>query len=219
MLTGLWPSPVGGEELLLSFDEGRQRRLVVIPALFDEGNKLRHFTVEVMRRLHTTGIDSFLPDLPGTNESLAPLVEQTVTGWRQYLSAAVDHSRATHMLAIRAGAVIDPGHLPSVHYAAASGASQLRTLARAQAIAEKEAGAPVSREDLLVQAEAQGATLAGHDLGAQMVRELLEAEAPIPTSSVAQGDLGSGGLWLRAEPAHDPGQADRLAAMVLERLA
>jgi len=219
MLTGLWPSPVGGEELVLSFDEGRQRRLLVIPALFDEGNKLRHFTVEVMRRLHTTGIDIFLPDLPGTNESLAPLGEQTLAGWRDYLQAAADHLQATHVLAIRAGAVLDPGQLPSVHYAAAKAASQLRTLARAQAMAEKEAGNPISREDLLAQAQAEGATLAGYSLGAAMVRELLEAEAPAPAASIGQGEIGASGLWLRAEPAHDPQQADRLAELVLEHLA
>lgn len=219
MLTGLWPSPTGGEEFVLSFDEGRQCRVLVIPALFDEGNKLRHFTVDVMRRLDAAGIDSFLPDLPGTNESLAPLGEQALAGWREYLHAAAGHLQATHVLAIRAGAVLDPAHLPSVHYAATKAASQLRTMARAQAMAEKEAGHPVSREELLASGQAQGVTLAGYNLGATMVRQLLKAEAHTPTASVAQGDLGGSGLWLRAEPAHDPGQADRLAELVLESLA
>lgn len=219
MLTGLWPSPTGIEECMLSFDEGRQRRVLVIPALFDEGNKLRHFTVEVMRRLAAGGVDCFLPDLPGTNESLAPLGEQTLAGWRDYLQAAADHLQATHVLPIRAGAVLDPGQFPSVHYAAAKAASQVRTLARAQAMAEKEAGHPVSREGLLASGQAQGVTLAGYNLGATMVRELLEAEAPTASASVAQGDLGGSGLWLRAEPAHDPQQADRLAALVMEHLA
>ena len=54
----------------------------MLPAWFDEGNKLRHFTVEVMRRLDGAGIDSFLPDLPGCNESLAPLEQQTLESWR-----------------------------------------------------------------------------------------------------------------------------------------
>ena len=34
---------------------------------------MRRLTVEVMRRLDAAGIDCFLPDLPGCNESLQPL--------------------------------------------------------------------------------------------------------------------------------------------------
>ena len=52
--------------------------------MFDEANKLRHFTIELMRRLDTAGIDTFLPDLPGCNESLAPLEAQT--GWQRSVS-------------------------------------------------------------------------------------------------------------------------------------
>ena len=62
--------------------------MLILPALFDEANKLRHFTVEVMRRLDAAGIDSFLPDLPGCNESRAPLETQTLTGWREAAEAA-----------------------------------------------------------------------------------------------------------------------------------
>jgi hypothetical protein len=219
MLTGLWPSPSGCEEFVLSFDQARARRLLVIPALFDEGNKLRHFTVELMRRLDEGGVDCFLPDLPGTNESPAPLAEQTLSLWRDHVAAAARHFRTTHLLAIRGGAVLDPRILPSMHYASARPASQLLTLARAQALAAREAGNPVTREDLLAEGQAKGVALAGHAMGAQMVRELLAAQAPTAAARVAQGELGGGGLWLRAEPAHDPQQADRLAELVLERLA
>ena len=72
-----WPTPAG-EEYAAAFDKGRAHRLLVLPAWFDEGNKLRHFTVETMRRLDGAGIDSFLPDLPGCNESLAPLETQAL---------------------------------------------------------------------------------------------------------------------------------------------
>ena len=50
-----WTAPDGGEEYAVAFDRGRARRVLVLPALFDEANKLRHFTVEVMRRLVPTG--------------------------------------------------------------------------------------------------------------------------------------------------------------------
>jgi hypothetical protein len=76
------PEGTTTEELLVAFDRGRTRRLLVCPAWFDEANKLRRFTVEVMRRLDNAGIDSFLPDLPGCNDSLAPAALQTLPGWR-----------------------------------------------------------------------------------------------------------------------------------------
>jgi hypothetical protein len=44
-------------------------RLLIVPALFDEGNRMRRLTVEVMRRLAASGIASVLPDLPGLQES------------------------------------------------------------------------------------------------------------------------------------------------------
>jgi hypothetical protein len=53
-----------------------------------------------------------------------------------------------------------------------------------------------------------------------MVEELETAElSPSERQrDVVQGDLGGGGLWLRAEPDHDPGQADALAAIIAVEL-
>ncbi|MFM7377201.1 MAG: hypothetical protein ACKO1O_03580, partial [Erythrobacter sp.] len=92
-----------GPELLVAFDRGRDLRLLVCPAWFDEANKLRRFTIEVMRRLDRAGVDCLLPDLQGCNESLAPLRDQTLEGWRSAMSAAAETLRTTHVLAIRAG--------------------------------------------------------------------------------------------------------------------
>ena len=49
-------------------------------------------------------------------------------------------------------------------------------------------------------------------------------EAPPPPAAtrqrdIAQGDIGSAGLWLRAEPDYDPKQADALAAILAMELA
>src|SRR5690606_7125640 len=98
----------GGEGYALAFDHGRSARLLVLPALFDEANKLRHFTVEVMRRLDRAGIDCFLPDLPGCNESLAPLEAQTLTGWREAAGKAANRFAATHALTVRGSALCAP---------------------------------------------------------------------------------------------------------------
>ncbi|WP_120078707.1 hypothetical protein [Aurantiacibacter odishensis] len=219
MLTGLWPSPSGNDEYVLGFDADRARRVLLLRGLFDEGNKLRHFTVELMRRLDVAGIDSFLPDLPGTNESLAPLERQTLAGWREAMRHAANHFRATHVLAIRGGALVAPATLPNVHYAPASGPSLLRAMLRAQVMVAREAGRADTREELLRRGRTEGLQLAGYRIGPEMIAELEQAQ-PEDTVAVeiAQGDVGGGGLWLRVEPGHDPAQADRLAALVAERL-
>jgi hypothetical protein len=214
-----WPGPVG-EECAVAFDEGRKHRLLVLPAWFDEGNKLRHFTVETMRRLHGSSVDSFLPDLPGCNESLAPLDAQTVASWRAAAAGAAIHFSATHVLAIRAAAALAPGDLPGWRYAPLAGSSQLRSLLRARALSAREAGREEDREALLAEGRKRGLDLAGYRLGAAMIADLAEAELPASARQrdIAQGDLGGPGLWLRAEPDHDPKQADALAAIVAMEL-
>ena len=61
-----WPG-AAGEELAIAFDKGRSRRVLVLPAWFDEGNKLRHFTVEVMRRLDGSYVLEPAPGGRGTH--------------------------------------------------------------------------------------------------------------------------------------------------------
>jgi hypothetical protein len=215
-----WPSPAG-EEYALTFDEGRAHRVLVLPAWFDESNKLRHFTVEVMRRLDGAGVDTFLPDLPGCNESAAPLEEQTLESWRGEAAEAAWHFSATHVLAIRAGAMIAPDSLPGWRYAPVAGSSQLRALLRARVLASREAGRDEDRDRLLEVGRKGGLELAGYRLGAAMIEGLADAELPAAARQrdIAQGDIGGAGLWLRAEPDYDPKQADALAAVLAMELA
>jgi hypothetical protein len=215
-----WPCPGSGEEYALAFDKGRANRVLVLPAWFDESNKLRHFTVEVMRRLDGSGIDSVLPDLPGCNESLAPLTEQTLDSWIAAASDAAWHFSVTHVLALRAGALLVPDALPGWRYAPVAGSAQLRAMLRARILAAREAGREESRDALLAEGRQDGLELAGDRLGAGMVSGLADAELPAPGKQrdIAQGDVGGPGLWLRAEPDHDPKQADALAAIVAMEL-
>jgi hypothetical protein len=211
-----WSAPNGGEEYAVAFDRGRARRVLVLPALFDEANKLRRLTVETMRRLDAAGIDAFLPDLPGCNESLAALEAQTLQGWREAAEAAAGTFGATHVLTIRGGALCAPPELPAWRYAPATGASILRAMLRARVIADKEAGIAATREGLLEQSRENGLELAGYRLGAEMIHQLETAEPSggAALANIAQTDLGGAGLWLRAEPDHDPAQAEALAAIV-----
>lgn len=213
-----WPCPVldGGtrDEMALAFDHKRPARLLVLPAWFDEANKLRRQTVEVMRRLHLSGIDSVLPDLPGCNESTARLPARTLPEWRTAAAAAASHFNATHVLTIRAGAMLAPEGLPGWRYAPIGGRQTLRALLRARTIAAREAGASERTEDLQEAARREGIELAGWSLGAEMFRDLETAEPDTVLVEIEQSVLGGAGLWLRAEPDDDPQQADALAALL-----
>lgn len=212
------PLPQGGtaEELLVSFDRARARRVLILPPWLDEANKLRRFTHQVMRRLDSAGIDSFLPDLPGCNESLVPLESQTLEGWRAGVAAAAGAVGATDVLAIRAGALLVPQGLAGWRYAPLTGPRLLRGLLRARSIAAREAGIAATPEGLMAQGRAQGLVLGGWMLGPAMLRALESAEAVADPGlkDISADDLGGAGLWLRAEPDEDTAQAERLAAII-----
>ncbi|MEE4451101.1 hypothetical protein [Novosphingobium resinovorum] len=213
-----WPCPLadGGtsSEFALACDRGRARRLLVVPALFDEGNKLRRFTVEVMRRLDAAGIDSLLPDLPGCNESLLPLENRHPGEWREAMAAAARHFGAAATLALRGGCLFTPAALPAFHYAPVKAAAILRQMLRARILSSREAGIDETREALAAQALAGGLTLAGYPLGADFYRGFEAMEPGAAATVIAQNQIGGSGLWLRAEPDENPAQADALAALV-----
>jgi hypothetical protein len=213
-----WPleDSRSGGEFALAFDQGRPYRLLIIPALFDEANRLRRLSVEVMRRLDAAGIDAFLIDLPGCNESLAPLEKQTVEGWREAVGSAAAHFGPTHLLSLRGGALLLPATLPGWRYAPVNGANLLRQMLRARIVASREAGFSETQEALLETGLVQGLNLAGHRLGPEMVRQLQSAKPPLATqqADIGQDMVGGGGLWLRAEPSEDRAQADALAAIL-----
>lgn len=218
-----WPCPLpdGGtsQEYALAFDRQRRQRLLILPALFDEGNRLRRFTVDVMRRLDAAGIDSFLPDPPGCNESLQPLQAQTIPGWLAATIAASRHFGATHVLGVRGGCLFTPAELPAWHYAPVKAASILRQMLRARVLSSREAGREETRETLAEQARTSGINLAGYELGPDFYSHF---EPLVPDSGAAlieQGKVGGSGLWLRAEPDEDAAQADTLAAILVEGIA
>ena len=219
-MIGTWTAPLEGgetaEELLVSFDRTRMARVLVLPAWVEEANKLRRFTVEVMRRLDESGIDSFLPDLPGSNESLAPLEQQTLAGWRAAARVAAEMFGATHVLAIRAGALIVPQALQGWRYAPLGGPKQLRSMIRARTIAAREEGRDEGSEALMARGRSEGLVLAGWPLGPRLFAELAETEVePSPIQQdIAQSEAGGPALWLRAEPDHEPAQAAALARIV-----
>ena len=211
------PQPAGGTrgEWALAVDRGRARRLLIVPALFDEANRMRRLCVEVMRRLDGAGIDSLLPDLPGWGDSLADPAAQTIADWRRAMADLATDFGASAVLSIRGGALIAPPALPGWRLSPATGARLLRQLLRAEVVAAREAGRNESVDALLARGKDQGIAIGGHGFSADMVAELLAAvPEPGPQAEIAQDMLGGGPLWLRAEPGFDGGQADALAAIV-----
>ena len=219
-----WPCPLpngrSGNESALRFDAGGAARVLILPALFDEANKMRHTIVEVMRKLDAAKIGSVLPDLPGCNESAVPLEQQSLTSWRTATQAAAEHFETTHVLAIRGGALIAPVGRPGWTYAPVKAPSILRALIRARVVAAREAGRNETSDALMDQARELGIELAGWQLGASLIQELEADNSPGSSSldPITAEMVGGSPLWLRAEPGFDEGQAEALAAHVIAHI-
>ncbi len=200
--------------------EADEPTLLILPALFDEANKLRRYTIEVMRRLSEAGIGSVLPDFPGMNESMAPLSEQGLTQWREDAEQAAQQFGASHVLTIRGSALFAPQTLPAWHYAPAMGPRILRNMLRAQVLALRETGQQLSIDELGERGAAQGIELAGWQFGPQLFSQLQEAE-PLANPAhaiIEQSEVGGAGLWLRAEPDDNADQVAALADIIAAKI-
>lgn len=215
-----WPCPQAsgeqGREMVLGFDQNRRLRLLIVAPLFDEANKFRHQLAETMRRFDARGIDCFLPDLPGCNESIAPFVDQSLAHWRAATQAAADQFKATHVLGVRSGCWLVPKALPGWLYAPAKPPQVLRGMLRARVLSAREAGRAETVESLVEVGRRDGITLAGWQLSAKLVHEL-ETPAPEPDPNhqlIEQSAMGGTPLWLRAENDYDPAQAEALVDLI-----
>lgn len=218
MIIAHWPC-AGGQELSLSFDQTRAVRLLILPALFEEANKLRHFTLAVMGGLDRAGVDSFLPDFPGWNESLAPLADPSIPAWRECAKAAANHFSASHVLTIRASASLAPPNLPGWHYAPHPLPAALKQMLRARVLASRELGSSETGADLLSNGREHGLTLSGYPLSAAMVRDMADATISpnFSQSAISHSEVGGPALWLSAEPQDGLAQADALVRCITER--
>ena len=220
LIPGSWqPSGQADPEYSLSTEEESHWRVLILPALFDEANKLRQFAADTMRRMARDGIASLLPDLPGTNESQALLNAQSLGNWRMQVAELVANYRPHAVLAFRGGALLAPAATPCWVLGPVSGATILRGLLRARVVADRELGQHSDRDALLEAGREEGLEFAGYAISAMMVRELEAAEVPDHAQPIAQADLGGPGLWLRAEPDHDATQSQRLAQFIRDRLS
>ena len=207
----------GHDEFCLSFGGDSARRILIIPPLFDEMNRMRRVLVSAMRDLAGRGVGCVLIDLPGCNESLTKLEDQSLDSWRDAVRARASQLAVTHIASIRGGALIDDGHsdLPPWRLAPVKGSSLLKTMIRTRIAGEKEAGNSISEAHLMAQAEIGPIELAGNMLGPDMVAQLAIAD-PVALANLAERKLGENivgsPLWLRAEPQDDAAFAAHIAA-------
>ncbi len=209
-----WPCP-GGDEFAVVIDRGRRFRLLIVAPLFAEMNRTRRWLNSTMRALDIHGIDSVLPDLPGTNESLQAFAAQSLHAWRMAMARAARHFEVTHVLALRGGALVFPNALPGWVIDPVAGSTLLRQLLRARLIAAREAGRHEDSANLLELARTDGIDLAGYDCGPALIAGL-DSARPLDEGQreIHLGELGGAPQWLRAEPGDDPAQAERLAVLI-----
>jgi hypothetical protein len=206
----------GHDEFCLCFGTGNARQILIVPPLFDEMNRVRRMLVQAMRDLDTRGVGSMLIDLPGCNESLAKLEEQSLDGWRAAVAACADQLGATHMASLRGGSLIDDGiGLPHWRLAPVKGSSLLKTMIRTRIAGEKEAGRATSEAELMAATKTAPLELGGNLLGSDMIAQLAIAE-PVAVTNLTERKLGEdiagSPLWLRAEPQDDAAMSASIAA-------
>lgn len=207
----------GFNEAVLSFGDANANRIIlIVPSLFDEMNRVRAMLVGAMRELAGLGVMTMLPDVPGCNESLAPISTQNISSWRGAMVTAARSLGATHVASIRGGALIDTDiPLPHWRLASVKGGSLLKTMLRTRIASDKEAGQSSSIESLMSEVQSAPIDLSGYLLGANMLTEL-EGAVPDLSGHAHEAVLGEGivgkPLWLRAEPTEDADMSLALAA-------
>lgn len=202
---------------------GAPRATVLFAApLFDEANRLRRTLALAMRALAAGGFAAVLPDLPGQNESLVALEAVDLERWQDAFAAVAAGIEGPVIVAsVRGGALIDHCAEAAAWWrlAPVSGASLLRTMMRARATADREAGIDTSLDSLQEAARTAPLLLAGNVLSPAMVAQLgsAEAQAVAPLRSIGLGADGIAGtpLWLRAEPGEDAVMAAAIAADIV----
>lgn len=195
--------------------------ILFVPPLFEEANRTRRTLVLAMRALAADGFATLLPDLPGQNESLAPLEQVDLANWQNALAEVAATIDGPLIIASQRGGALIDHHAKAAAWwrlAPVGGASLLRTLMRARVAADREAGITSSLDSLQAEAATAPLLLAGNRLSPAMIAQLGSAEiqpvVPVRTVTLGNGADAIAGtpLWLRAEPGEDAAMATAIAA-------
>lgn len=184
----------GGTEMLLRHGVGSPVTFLILPALFEEANRMRRFTVSMMRNLAARGVGTILPDLPGTGESDVHLRNTSLQDWRDAVSALIEQASGT--IAIRGGALLDGAFNRRWRLAPDNGERLLRDMTRATAFSEGLSAADIDRR-----ARAEPTRIAGNLLSPEFYTALYAA---VPVEGAHITTVEGPKLWRTAEPGDDP---------------
>src|SRR3546814_6195196 len=81
--------PASEHQLRIAPGGAPRATIVIVLPLFEEANRTRRTLVLAMRALAADGFAAVLPDLPGQNESLAPLADVDLERWQDALAEVV----------------------------------------------------------------------------------------------------------------------------------
>jgi len=211
-----------GREAILAFGQPGQPTVLLLPPLFEEGNRTRALLVAAMRMLAVHGIASALPDLPGTNESPVPTLDVRFDDWCDAVAALAGGPDLACTAAFRGGALLDgyaPG-LPHWRMSPETGARVVRDMARATALTSgTKAGV------LEALARSEPTMLAGSTLHPTLVSALADT-MPADDDRVRtvrlEGDALPADAYLPGKPlwrAAEPGRDDVLAQAIADDIA
>ncbi|MBA2935849.1 hypothetical protein HZF05_17350 [Sphingomonas sp. CGMCC 1.13654] len=189
-------------EFMLAYGPRNGPQILVIQPLFEELNRCRAMLASACRALAERGVGVWMPDLPGTGESLRALDTIVWKDWFDAVGAAGSVVREETgsepgILAIRGGALLDrPLFWRSLRLSPTSGRSLLSDLRRSALASGSDPAHP-----------------AGYTLSASLVEALAGAE-PAPEGDIltirlstddrpADRRIDGQPLWRRPEPAID----------------
>jgi hypothetical protein len=201
-------------EFMLAYGPQDGPQLLVLQPLFEEMNRCRAMIAGICRTLAERGIGSWLPDLPGTGESLRAL---DTVGWDDWLGAT--EAAATLIreetgavpvtLAIRGGALLDHKAGPKrLRLAPTTGRSLLSDLRRSALASGSDPAHPAGYTLAPVLADALGSAEPVSDGD---VRTLRLASDDRPADHRIEGTP----LWRRPEPMTD----EAMEAAIVEEIA
>jgi hypothetical protein len=196
-------------EFMLCFGPCDGPQLLVLQPLFEEMNRCRATLAGICRLLGQHGIGCWMPDLPGTGESLRDLATTGWEDWRTAVRAAAQHVRADSgfdpaTMAWRGGALLDEVGGPSWRFAPTGGRSLLSDLRRS---ALASGGNPAHPAGYTLSPALSDALSSAEPSAHGAVRTLRLVSDDRPADLRIEGTP----VWRRPEPARDRELEQRVA--------
>lgn len=187
----------GRDEWAVRIGAADSKPLLFIAPLFEEMNRTRAFLAASMRGVAARGFACWLPDLPGTGESLRKLGECGWDSWRGAVAALSADLGGPPTVALRGGCLLDDAARPRFRYriSPVDGSSLVRDLGRSAIMGGGEGLAGYEPSDELLASLSQATPASGRAIRtARLASDRGEADVKFEGPA----------LWRRSEPATNP---------------